>query len=144
MTLCVSSQVDSSAQLAASAANLASSAAAASAAEAAAAAAAAGPSSSDVSSLTVNVAAAPMEQPPVPTSGGRRGRQTSAPSFKNEFIEEPAPAPRPASHKRGRGRKVSHKEAERQRLAAAAHQASFRGYLDVNEPKALLRSLVAA
>ena len=32
---------------------------------------------------------------------------------------------------------------ERQRLAKAAHQASFKGYLDVNEPKALLRGLLA-
>jgi hypothetical protein len=35
-------------------------------------------------------------------------------------------------------------EGERLALAKAAHHASFRGYLDVHEPKALLRSLVAA
>ena len=34
-------------------------------------------------------------------------------------------------------------EAERVRLAAAAHKASFRGYLDVDEPKLLLRSILS-
>ena len=38
---------------------------------------------------------------------------------------------------------VAQAEGERQRLAKAAHQASFKGYLDVNEPKALLRGLLA-
>ena len=35
-------------------------------------------------------------------------------------------------------------EVERQRLAKAAHASTFRGYLDVDAPKVLLRSLIAA
>ena len=38
---------------------------------------------------------------------------------------------------------VARAEDERQRLAKAAHLASFKGYLDVHQPKTLLRSLVA-
>jgi hypothetical protein len=38
---------------------------------------------------------------------------------------------------------VAHAEADRQRLAKAAHKVTFKGYLDVDEPKALLRNLAA-
>ena len=127
-------QVDSSAQLAASAANLASSAAVASAAAAAAAAeqrANGGPSSSSADVLAANIAAAPSggmaidELPPPPTSAGRRGRQSNQPSYRADDLGD-APPPRPPSHshKRGRGRKVSYKEAERQRQAAEAAAAA--------------------
>ena len=38
---------------------------------------------------------------------------------------------------------VAAAEGERTRLAKAVHQVSFKGYLDVQEPKALLRGLLA-
>ena len=38
---------------------------------------------------------------------------------------------------------VAKSEGERRALAAAAHHASFRGYLDVHQPKTLLRSLIS-
>ena len=57
----------------------------------------------------------PSEMPAPLGTGGRRGRQPSVAAMPDQS---------PTSHKRGRGRKVSHKEAERQRLAAESAASS--------------------